>query len=237
MTRAVLFDLDGTLLSIDTDEFLKRYMKNLSLFLHNQYKSVSFEQMIGALMKATDVVSKRCDGKRTISEIFWEEFCALTSISYEEYKPIVNQYYTGEFKSIGKDYKPNNKALECIKLLKDKGVRLILATNPYFPIEAVLTRLQWAGIESDSFELITHYENMFYTKSHEQYYKDILEMQNLDAQHCIMIGNDVKDDLKAANIGMDCYFLEEMPIYNGQVMESHNRGKFDDLIDYIERTY
>ena len=36
-----------------------------------------------------------------------------------------------------------------IELLKDKGYNLVVATNPLFPLKAILHRIQWAGLSAD----------------------------------------------------------------------------------------
>ena len=40
------------------------------------------------------------------------------------------------------------------------GLRVALATNPIFPEAAIKSRIRWAGLEPEDFELYTTYENI-----------------------------------------------------------------------------
>ena len=43
--------------------------------------------------------------------------------------------------------------------VKELGLRAVLATNPIFPAVATRSRIRWAGLEPEDFELCTTYEN------------------------------------------------------------------------------
>ena len=79
----------------------------------------------------------------------------------------------------------------------------MLATNPVFPIVATANRANWAGVAPDLFEHITVYENSSYCKPNPKYYMEILDKLNMNAQECLMVGNDVDEDMSTADIGME----------------------------------
>ena len=71
--------------------------------------------------------------------------------------------------------------------VKQAGHKVILATNPIFPREAVLSRLSWIDLTQDDFDYITTYEISHYCKPNPDYYKEILENCNLQPAECVMI--------------------------------------------------
>ena len=55
-----------------------------------------------------------------------------------------------------------------------KGHRVVIATNPFFPLKAVQHRLRWAGLppEKYPFALVTSYETFHFTKEMVAYYPE-----------------------------------------------------------------
>ena len=85
--------------------------------------------------------------------------------------------------------------------------RLILATNPLWPLAVVEFRLGIAGIHSSQFEFITHAENMSSCKPNLEYYQELLEKLNLNPTECLMIGNDEKKDGPARRVGVEVVLI------------------------------
>ena len=123
-----------------------------------------------------------------------------------------------------------------IKILKEKGVRVVLATNPVFPAVATLNRIRWAGLNSEDFEYITTYENSSYCKPNPSYYQEILAKIGVEPSQCIMVGNDVGEDMVApSQLGMKTFLLTDCLINKTQKsVEEYNHGDFDCLIAYLE---
>lgn len=76
--------------------------------------------------------------------------------------------------------------------------KVILATNLIFPPNGVATRLSWLGLKPADFDFVTSYENSRFCKPNPHYYQEILLSQGLQAENCLMIGNDVDEDVIAA---------------------------------------
>ena len=74
------------------------------------------------------------------------------------------------------------------KKAKARGITCILATNPLFPQNCEHGNvLNWAGLHTDDFALITSYENSYAAKPNLKYYRDILEFINMPAESCLMV--------------------------------------------------
>lgn len=209
--EAFLFDLDGTLLTIETDHFLKYYFGALSSEFEDLFKQQ--DDFIEILMDSTEKMIKN-DGSRSNQQAFMEAFMdkieVQTKKEAEKIKERFDKFYQNDFEHLEKHFEiDRDNPLAIIKYLKDKDKRLVLATNPLFPKAAVEKRLSWTGINPDDFELLTHYENMSYAKPNPNYYQEILDKINVSAENCLMVGNDLKEDAAAATIGIKTFIIED----------------------------
>lgn len=229
-----IFDLDGTLLPMpDQELFLETYMKALSVKIISH--GMDAKNLIKAVWTATGAMLKN-DGSMTNEKRFWTVFSGLIGEEPDRLEQLFDQFYRNEFIAAKETTYSHPKAAECIKILKNKGYQVILATNPLFPRIATLTRMEWAGLNPEDFELITTYENSSYCKPNLEYYKEILSAINKEAGECIMIGNDVKEDMCTARLGMDTYLLKECMICSEEEdITGYKQGSFDDLLEMIEK--
>ncbi len=228
-----IFDLDGTLLPMPSQElFLDTYFNALAAkFVPHGYDPKE-------LMKAVWVGTKAMienDGTRTNQQRFWSVFGSVMGEKALQLEPLFDEFYRNEFTQAKSTTKTHPHAKECIRLLKEKGYTIGLATNPLFPQIATHTRLSWAGLTPEDFDLITTYENSTYCKPKLEYYKEVLKNLGRDAKECIMIGNDVKEDMCAAELGMDTYLLTDCLICPEELdITGYQQGDFDKLLSFIK---
>lgn len=227
----ILFDLDGTLLPQDQDLFLKSYFKRLVMKLAPY--GYDPDLTVKAIMKCTGAMIAN-DGSRSNEEAFWNDFAKVCGEHVRKDEPIFEDYYRNEFQQVANDCGFNPKAAECIAALKDKGYRLVLATNPLFPAIATESRIRWAGLNKEDFELYTTYENSRYCKPNLDYYREIMKELNVSPTECLMVGNDVDDDMIARELGMQVFLLTDCLI-NKQAVDINQfpHGGFDDMMTYI----
>lgn len=228
--QAILFDLDGTLLPMDNDYFTKSYFKLLA-----QYAAplgYQADSLIPAMWKGVGAMVKN-DGARSNCEAFWDAFEQLLGPQVKEHIPAFDRFYSNEFQHASQFTAPNPLAIEAVSLARQKAQRVILATNPLFPPVAVDTRLSWIGLHAADFDLTTNYSNFSYCKPNPNYYREILAKFDLDANQCLMIGNDVQEDIEAAgSIGMDTFLVTDCLISRGE-MPICPQGSFHDLIHFL----
>ena len=170
--QAVFFDLDGTLLPMDQDEFTRGYFKLLAAKVApHGYEP---KQLIDAIWAGTAAMVEN-DGSRRNEEVFWGEFAKIYGEEALADKPLFDEFYANEFENAKQLCPCNPKAAEAVLLLKGMGFRLVLATNPLFPAVGTEARIRWAGLSPKDFELYTTYENSRYCKPNLDYYWEILE--------------------------------------------------------------
>lgn len=130
----------------------------------------------------------------------------------------------------------NPAADKTVKKLKEKGFKLILATNPIFPAVATESRIKWAGLDRNDFELYTTYENSHYCKPNPAYYSEILKKLSLNPSDCLMVGNDAAEDTAAKAVGIEVFLLTDCLINkNGIDISEYPNGGFKELLEYIEK--
>jgi FMN phosphatase YigB (HAD superfamily) len=129
-----------------------------------------------------------------------------------------------------------DQAARIIAWLKERGCRCVLATNPIFPAIATGSRMQWAGLKAADFDLVTTYENSRYCKPNPDYYREILQKIGEVPENCIMVGNDVTEDMVARELGMQVFLLTDCMINKeNKDISQYPHGSFDALMDYLEQ--
>ena len=229
--KAIFFDLDGTLLPMDQDLFLKYYFGALAAkLIPLGYNKDTLVNYIWAGTKAMILN----DGSKTNEDAFWDVFCTLAGKDCRKDIPVFDSFYRNEFAAAKNACGYTPAAKEVIDLIKTSGKRLILATNPIFPAVATENRVSWAGLSTEDFELITTYENSTYCKPNPKYYTEILEKTGLDPKECLMVGNNAEEDMIAETLGMKVFLLTDCLINEKEAdISKYPQGGFTELKEYI----
>lgn len=116
------------------------------------------------------------------------------------------------------------------KLQKAYGSEPVLATNPLFPAIATESRMIWAGLCPGDFVLYTTYENSHYCKPNLKYYEEILDKLECKSEECLMVGNDVTEDMIAETLGMQVFLLTDCLLNRKQIdVSGYRQGGFKEL--------
>lgn len=233
--KAVLFDLDGTLLPMDQEIFVKAYfgglVKKLASFGYEP------EKLIKSIWHCSDEMVKN-NGARTNEEVFWDNICKIYGKDVREDEPIFDEYYREDFDEVKKVCSYNEKAAKIVKKVKALGLSAALATNPLFPRIATEKRAEWAGLDLTDFELYTTFENSRFSKPNLKYYEDILAFLGVSADEALMVGNDVSEDMVAKSIGMKVFLLTDNLINKeNKDIGEFPHGSFGDLFEYLDSLF
>lgn len=230
--KAILFDLDGTLLPLDEKLFVDIYFTELSK-VFSEY-NIESNKLVEAIWTATHEIIKN-DGKKTNEEAFWEKFKSIINIDLSNVKEVLEKFYANEFfTKLKKCSAENNLAKVAVNLAKKNGRKVVLATNPVFPIDA-LVRLKWTGLDIDDFDYVTHYSNSSFSKPNPKYYLDLCEKLDVEPKECLMIGNDERQDIFAASsAGMNCYLVTDYLYTYPECKVNCEKGSFKDLIEKLK---
>lgn len=229
MITTVLFDMDGTLIPFQQDEFIKVYFGELCKKLAPL--GYDPDHTVKSVWAGTRAMVKN-DGSCLNSDRFWQVFREMNE-GMPDAKPLCDEFYTNEFRRAEAvvRYKADRRPL--MEKLRAAGFRLALATNPMFPADGMYTRLSWVGLSKDDFDYITHYDNCRFCKPHPQYFADIAEELGVTPSECLMIGNSVQDDMAAAMAGMKVFLVPEW--LENPAEEDYSalpQGTLDEAVEY-----
>ncbi|MBQ1955527.1 MAG: HAD family hydrolase [Clostridia bacterium] len=228
----VLFDLDGTLLPMDLDVFLKQYFLSAAKKLSPH--GYDPEEFISALWRGSYAMIKN-DGSKTNEKAFWEILNGIYGAEKaKRAEEILEDFYRYDFDKLSSLCGSDTDAVKTVNYIRKKGYRIALATNPLFPHMATESRIRWAGFSPSDFEHCTTFENSRFAKPHPGYYLEVAAKLGVDPRDCLMVGNDTSDDLAAMDAGMDVFILTPCLINKKNIdLENVPHGEFSDLIVYI----
>ena len=230
--KAILFDMDGTLVPMEMEAFTKTYFGLLAKKLLSF--GIETQTLIDAVWAGTGAMVNN-DGSCNNETAFWERFCVVTGLTREAVQPISDDFYRREFDEAKAATGENPLAAEAIRTAAEKARHVVLATNPLFPMDGQITRMRWVGLTPEMFDLVTCYESDCYCKPNQKYYLSICDRLGVQPSECLMIGNDENEDMdSAASAGMDCYLVTDCVIpCEGKTWQGP-RGSFADMIDFLK---
>lgn len=230
--KAVLFDLDGTLLPMDQDKFTKGYFELLARKLAPL--GYDGKELVAAVWSGMAGMVKN-DGRESNESAFWREFSGALGERAMGDKPVVEEFYKNEFEGAKVFCGFDPQAAKCVQTVKAMGLRTALASNPVFPRAAMEARIRWAGLAPEEFELITSYETIGACKPNPAYYTEIARRLGLEPQECLMVGNDVEEDMEAAQAAGMAVFLLTNDLINAKRRDIsvYPRGSFQRALGYI----
>jgi len=230
--KAILFDMDGTLVPMDMHEFTKGYFvflgKKLSEF------NIPHEKLVSTIWDGTARMVMN-DGSKRNEEVFWERFAELIPDKpTDKIAELCNDFYSNEFIEAKIFTQDNPLAKEAVKVAHEKAPIVALATNPLFPMAGQLTRMKWVDLKPEEFDLITSYEEDRFCKPNPQYFLSVCQRLNVEPSECLMIGNDEEEDMYACTkVGMDGYLVTDTMIPSEKHPWDGPRGTFAQMVEML----
>ena len=226
----ILLDLDGTLLPIDMDYFLKIYFKSLT----EEFSDLEEKEVfIKILMSATEKMIKNT-GEKTNEEVFKDAFFSMLEVDNQErVMERFDEFYDNKYPELKNKLDLKTNSPELIKLFKKANKKLVLATNPLFPKKAIIERLKWTGIDPADFDYITCYEEMHHAKPNPEFYREISNKVGFNPENAVMVGNDLKEDVIAKETGMKAYLVTDFITNEDSSLKPDWEGSITDLIEIV----
>ncbi|MEZ4357462.1 MAG: HAD family hydrolase [Eubacteriales bacterium] len=230
MKKAILFDLDGTLLPLDMDIFIKKYYELIK-------KSMVLEEAGIDIKTFNDAVwhmFKERHPDKTNEQAFNDKLEELAQVKRDIFEPVFDSFYERYYDEVKQVTRKEDICREAVDIAKSKNYKLILATNPVFPKNVTIKRINWAGFSPEEFDYISYIDNTHFSKPDLDYYSEILDKNNLLPKECIMIGNSTKEDMCAAKLGMDVFIITEHLVGNKEEVAECPSGGYLDFLNYIK---
>lgn len=232
MLAGVLFDLDGTLLDIDLNAFLRDYFAALGPVVAEVIGTdADASAALQAIMESTDAMML-AHPEQTNQTVFNATFRRLTGtdLDLDEFALPFEHFYAEVFPTLKGAIVPRPGAREAVEAALSAGLRVAIATNPIFPLSAIRERMRWACVNDLPVDAITSYEVMHATKPSPGYFAQTAEMLGVDPIDCLMIGDDRTLDMGAADVGMRTFYVGSAP-----APASDYRGSTADVAPLLRR--
>jgi len=196
-------------------------------------------RFLKALMECAKAMSLNRSTGLTNSQVFWQRFRALLPEDHQALVPLLDSFYANEYKELASLATYSSLGKEIVQAALDRGMRLVLATNPFFPRVAIEERMAWAKVANFPWELITDYEEMHSCKPYPEYYLEIAQRLGLSSKDCLMVGNDVPNDLAATKTGMRVCLVTDFLINPKRVDYeelAYWHGTLEELLSWFRNT-
>lgn len=232
MIKVVMFDLDGTLLPMDQETFVRAYFggiaKKLAPLKYNPDEVVfALKKSVGAMMSN--------NGRQTNEKVFWNVFSEVLGEDMRNHQEVFDDFYKNEFQKVKTACGFEPRAKEVVEYVKTKGLRVVLATSPMFPKVATESRIRWAGLEPSDFEIYTTFEDYSYAKPSLEYYEELFKKLQVEPSECMMVGNDVLEDMVVQKLGVKVFLLKDNLINRkNQDITNFSQGGYNELFEFIK---
>ena len=232
MFKAVLFDLDGTLLNVDMMVFLPQYFKIMAA-MAGEKGYPDGRELIEQINLSTRKMIEDNDPNTTNEQVFNQDFYNHWPYSPQEFSRFFAYFYQEGFPLLSEYCLPFAGVRDMMAGVMAQGWKVVIATNPVFPRTAIEQRLEWAGLGEFRFDLLTSYEVMHFCKPNLNYYLEIADIIGTYPKDCLMVGNDVGEDIVAGRLGMKTFLAEDMLIDSGNGFMPDWRGTLQDLYTFF----
>lgn len=224
--KNIIFDLDGTLIVNDANNFLKHYFPSVKNFFNKI--GHDGKKIVNLLIESIPMLEKN-DGKITNYKMMFDHITNHSNYTYEELDALFMRYYQetyDEISSLTTQKMPYS--FEILEELNKKGYNLFLFTNSFFPRIAIEKRLAWGGLKPDYFKYITTYDNSSYCKPNPNYYIEAINKLGLNINESLMVGNNVLEDGIVETIGLDLYLIEDQKLNDSNLPETFKYKSLQD---------
>jgi FMN phosphatase YigB (HAD superfamily) len=201
--KHLLVDLDGTLLG----------NRNLPLSVDFMAQALSaMKRQVGSWRKAANtLLAIRKEFERPHNEITNDNrivqiFSNSVGVSLDEGRKLLRESVFLIFPKLERYFFPIPGAKDFLNWASEHYT-MTLATNPVWPVEIIELRLQWGGIDPKMFKRITDIRSMRACKPAPEYYRQILDLEQLKPEECLLIGNEMKMDLPAVRTGIPVFIV------------------------------
>lgn len=232
MRKVLLFDLDGTLLPMDTSLFWSDYKRTMAKAAKDwEYESQDFMAAIGQCI----VDMKQNDGQMRNVDCFKASWNRNFGSYDDKIERFLYTYFSGQAYVGTKALRRDERADKCVKRAKKLGYTIVLATDPIAPLVAVHARMKVAGLDPEDFAHITSMENSSACKPNLCYYKEILEKLDTVPKNCTMIGNDIEEDMIVEKLGISTYLITDFILnVKNKDISDYKQGTLGQFLESLE---
>ncbi len=237
MSLTLLLDLDDTCLGNSMATFIPAYLQALADYLSDH---IPPEDLTSALLSSTQDMLLNSRPDQTLKQVFDRSFYPKLGINPKDYIDLFEAFYYEKFPTLKDLTQLRPEAVSMVDQAFQRGYTVAIATNPLFPLSAILQRLEWAGLSPKNypFSIIPSYETAYFAKPNPAFFTEILSRLGWPEGPIVMVGDNFDDDIAPARLlGFGTYWIstsEELSKDNSQ--SPNGNGGVDELINWIDST-
>jgi FMN phosphatase YigB (HAD superfamily) len=237
MTLTLLLDLDDTCLGNSMDTFIPAYLQALGDYLASY---VAPDKMVPTLLASTQLMLQNKRPDQRLKQVFDQAFFPALDIDPDDFQDHIDSFYADEFPTLKVLTQFRPEAVQMVEEAFARGYRVVIATNPLFPLTAILQRLDWAGLSSNKypFSLIPSYESFTFAKPNPAFIAETLSRLGWPEGPVVMVGDDFNLDINPARkLGLGTFWINNNghpPVETPNVSDGH--GTLADLHPWLDAT-
>lgn len=231
--KLIMSDLDNTLLPIVTQEtFVEIWFRDITKIF--QAYGLDAVRAVSGVNQGIRAMLYNESGRKNI-DVFYEEVEKISGYTKEQIEPPTLAYYTTTFENVRDITLPNPHAVRIAGLMRRKADYAVVATMPVFTIEAVAMRMSWVGLKPEMFDHITTAHTSSYCKPNPLYFQEILDRFGVKPDEALMIGNDIREDMRPCKeLGVDVFLVTDYMITHDLPYDEFRQGTYEDLVRFLE---
>jgi HAD superfamily hydrolase (TIGR01662 family) len=221
MIKAVLLDLDDTLIRNPNQGFVPSYLHLIDHFFEERFGTKISE----ALIQSVRTLSRPRDMRQRNLSLMLETVGSAMSLDEIQLTEAFDDFYAKDYPELRACTQPVECAPALVNDLLERGYQVAIATNPIYPTSAIHQRLEWAGLKADVIEklsFITTADNMHFSKPEPAYYAEIIARVGIEPDEALMVGDsDVNDIQSAAKVGLRTVKVtpDTLPDFHASIVE------------------
>lgn len=204
MVNTLLLDLDGTLCTMDKVRFMKRYMTDMAEHFKDIIPVDSFAPHI---MKSSAFASSHPSPNYSWGEVFINHFAEGFGLKANGMLGRFMDFFVKDFPQYCSMVTPHPLTAKLLQITAEKGYKLACASNCLMPKIAIEERMRCCGIDPARFDFIPGMEYMHHSKPNPLFFQEIADNLGVEPGDCLVVGNDMDEDMCAADIGMKTFFI------------------------------
>ena len=234
---AFFFDLDGTLIDFNPNEFVKVYLGAAARYFKDLIPDSDY--FVKSILDSTKVMEMTDTPKKLALYDFFDDFCQKFNSDCSTIIQRFRNFYNTDFNVVEKIIHPIPHAEKVLLFIRDNypTSKIVLSTNPVFPEVAIVKRINWGGLSENLFDYITHAENSYYCKGSLNYWIELAKKLNVRPEKTLVIGNDGARDMIAKKADFKTYFLTQTA-ENEHSLEKYPpdyKGSLESLLDLLNK--
>jgi FMN phosphatase YigB (HAD superfamily) len=198
MIKAVLLDLDNTLLRNPDTLWVAAFRESWDLYFAERY---GIENASAALRNAIGCLNGQPPSYRTNAAVMLDALSSEMPLAKDGLSTALSGFYEGEYICLRTNTSPISGAAELVEELLNQNLLVAIATNPLFPGGATEERIGWAGLTDfvSEFAFITHSENMRFAKPSRAYFAETITRVGVEPDETLFIGDSLRNDIVPAS--------------------------------------